>query len=138
MNLKFLPTLSFFKGSGETLLLVADHLTLHFNSFTAIKTSKSCEPHRGVQEKKENAFSFWILWSYTFKRAGKKPKWVSNLETEIPYSQFSVSFSVELTMADFKSQPQFPSLPKCIWLPRPVSVRMSSKGKQWFTYRSYN
>jgi hypothetical protein len=51
---------------------------VHFNFFAAVKTPKSCEPHWGVQKKKENALSFWILWSYILKWAEKKPKWIAD------------------------------------------------------------
>ena len=78
-----------------------NHQPLYFNSFAAIKTSKSCEPHWGVQEKKENAFSLWILWSHTFKWAGKKPKRVSNREHWSSAGWFPVSLYVGFSSVQF-------------------------------------
>ena len=78
-----------------------NHQPLYFNSFAAIKTRKSCEPHWGVQEKKENAFSLWILWSHTFKWAGKKPKRVSNIEKWKSAGWFPVSLYVGFSLVQF-------------------------------------
>lgn len=119
------------KGSGEKLSGEINHWTWYFNSFAAIKTPKPCEPHRGVQEKKENAFSFWILWSHTFKRAGKKPQRVSNLETEALYGHL-VSLYVGLTVANFRSETH-PSLYQdaSAGYPSPILVRMCSEGNKY-------
>ena len=77
------------------------HQPLYFNSFAAIKTSKSCEPHWGIHDKNENAFSLWILWSHTFKWAVKKPKRVSNLEYWSSAGWFPVSLYVGFNSVQF-------------------------------------